>query len=332
MDGLSASEGLLMLVVLFGVGSALMVVTLAVTAIRARARLGSRIEKVTHRLEEENPDAPKSGFLRKRNYSSIGIFDRLLRRWLPNPAMLQKRLEKTGKEIVPGEYVLACVLLMVAVAILTAKLFGFPLLLSLSAGVVVGIGLPHLVVNFLISRWERRFTALFPEAIDLIVRGLKSGLPISDSLAAIGHEIGDPVGTEFRRIDEQMRMGQSLDEALQKAVDRIDTAEFKFFVISLAVQQETGGNLTETLENLSDILRRRRQMKMKVRAMSSEARSSAYIIGSLPFLMFAILYLMNAEYAMTLFTDPRGKFLLGAGLCSMGIGAIVMMKMVRFRI
>ncbi|MEQ9042557.1 MAG: type II secretion system F family protein [Alphaproteobacteria bacterium] len=327
-----ASDGFLMLVVLFGVGSALTVIALAVITIRARARLGRRIEKLSHRLEAANPDAPKSGLRPSKHYSSIGVFDQLLRRWLPNPAVLQLRLEKTGKEIVPGEYVLACVVLAVAVAVLSAKLFVFPPLLAISVGIVAGAGLPHVAINLLIARREKRFTGLFPEAIDLIVRGLKSGLPISDSIAAIGHEIGEPVGTEFRRIDEHMRMGQSLDEALQRAAKRIDTAEFKFFVISLAVQQETGGNLTETLENLSDILRRRRQMKMKVRAMSSEARSSAYIIGSLPFLMFAILYLVNGEYVMALFTDPRGKFLLGAGFISMTLGALVMMKMVRFRV
>ncbi len=327
-----ASDEFLMLVVLFGVGGALMVITLAFTAIRARARLGRRIEKINRRLEVESPDEPKAGFRRNQDYSSIGAFDRLLKRWLPNPAMLQARLEKTGKAIVPGEYVLVCAVLVAAVSILSAKVFGFPLLISLSAGVFVGVGLPHLALNLLIARREKRFTSLFPEAIDLIVSGLKSGLPISDSIATVGSEIADPVGTEFRRIDEHVRVGQSLDEALQRAVSRIDTAEFKFFVISLAVQRETGGNLTETLENLSDILRRRRQMKMKVRAMSSEAKSSAYIIGSLPFLMFAILYLLNGEYAMKLFIDPRGKFLLGAGLGSMAIGALVMMKMVRFRI
>lgn len=280
----------------------------------------------------ESPDEPKLGFRRNQNYSSIDAFDRLLRRWLPNPAMLQMRLKKTGKEITPGEYVLVCVVLMAAVSILSAKVFGFPLLLSFSAGIFIGIGLPHLVLNLLIARREKHFTALFPEAIDLIVRGLKSGLPVSGSIATVGSEIADPVGTEFRRIDEHMRMGQSLDEALQRAASRIDTTEFKFFVISLAVQRETGGNLTETLENLSDILRRRRQMKLKVRAMSSEAKSSAYIIGSLPFLMFAILYLLNGEYVMKLFIDPRGKFLLGIGLASMAIGALVMMKMVRFRV
>lgn len=332
MGALVASDAFLTLVVLFGAGGALTMAALAVVGMRMRFRLDRRIEKISQRIEIASEDEPKAGLRRGRHYSSIGTFDRLLRRWLPNPAVLQLRLEKTGKRIVAGEYVLVCAVLIAGVSLASAKLFGFPGFLALSTGVFVGIAGPHLAVAFLIRRRLDRFTGLFPEGIDLIVRGLKSGLPVSDSIAAVGREIGNPVGSEFCRIDEHMRMGQNLDEALHNAAQRIDTSEFKFFVISLAVQRETGGNLTETLENLSDILRRRRQMKLKVRAMSSEARASAYIIGSLPFLMFAILYLLNPEYAMTLFIDPRGKFLLGAGLGSMGLGVLVMMKMVRFQI
>jgi len=332
MGALVASDNFLMLVVLFGVGGALMVLALAVTGIRTRLRLERRIAKISQRIEVPAEGAARAGLRPEKSYSSIGVFDRLLRRWLPNPAVLQQRLEKTGRRIVPGEYILICGLLVATVSLLSAKLFGFPTFLALSSGVFAGVAVPHFAVGYLIARRMDRFTGLFPEGIDLIVRGLKSGLPVSDSIAAVGREIDEPVGAEFRRIDEQMRMGQTLEQALQNAVKRIDTAEFKFFVISLAVQRETGGNLTETLENLSDILRRRRQMKLKVRAMSSEARASAYIIGSLPFLMFAILYVMNTDYAMTLFLDSRGKFLLGAGLGTMGLGVLVMMKMVRFQI
>lgn len=332
MNAVPASDEFLMLVVLFGVGGALMVILLAIAGIRTQRRLERRIQKINRRTETKPGNVPKPGLRRARTYSSIGTLDRLLRRWLPNPAVLQLRLERTGKPLVVGEYVLVCLVLIVGISLLAAKLFGFPFLLAVSVGILAGAALPHLAVGRLIAKRKDRFTALFPEAIDLIVRGLKSGMPVSDSIATVGREMAEPVGSEFCRIDEHMRMGQNMDEALQGAARRIDTAEFKFFVISLAVQRETGGNLTETLENLSDILRRRRQMKLKVRAMSSEARASAYIIGSLPFLMFGILYLMNPDYAMKLFTDPRGKFLLGAGLVSMGVGITVMMKMVRFRI
>ena len=175
-------------------------------------------------------------------------------------------------------------------------------------------------------------SALFPDAIDLMVRGLRSGLPVIESVAAAGRELADPVGTEFRRIADAVRFGQALEDAMWDTAARLDTPEFKFFVISLAVQRETGGNLAETLGNLSDILRRRRQMRLKIKAMSSEARASAMILGSLPFIMFAIIYLMNPGYEAMLFTDPRGRIMLFGGLLLMGAGIAVMRKMVRFEI
>jgi tight adherence protein B len=177
-----------------------------------------------------------------------------------------------------------------------------------------------------------RFIALFPDAIDLIVRGLKSGLPVIESVAAAGREMADPVGSEFRRIADAVKFGQTLEDAMWETAARLDTPEFKFFVISLAVQRETGGNLAETLGNLSDILRRRRQMRLKIKAMSSEARASAMILGSLPFVMFGIVYLMNPGYESMLFTDPRGRLVLIGGLVIMATGIAVMRKMVRFEI
>ena len=131
---------------------------------------------------------------------------------------------------------------------------------------------------------------------------------------------------------DEIKFGSKVNEALWAAAHRLDIAEFKFFVVSLSVQQETGGNLAETLGNLSEILRRRKQMRLKIKAMSSEAKASAMILGALPFLMFCIIYLMNPEYETVLFTDPRGRLMLAAGLGAMGSGILVMAKMVRFEI
>ena len=184
----------------------------------------------------------------------------------------------------------------------------------------------------MIARRLAKFVANFPEAIDLIVRGLKSGLPVTESMKVVGQELPDPVGVEFRRIADNLKFGKTLDEALWTAGRRLDVAEFKFFVISLSIQQETGGNLTETLDNLSDILRKRRQMRLKVKAMSSEARASAMIIGALPFIMFGIIFLLNRDYIMTLFIDPRGVMMVGFVITLMMLGFFVMYKMVRFEI
>jgi len=189
-----------------------------------------------------------------------------------------------------------------------------------------------MVVSHLIKRRLKKFTHLFPEAIELIVRGLKSGLPVQESIQVVGREIEDPVGVEFREISDALKIGQTLEDAMWEASSRLDTPEFKFFVISLVIQRETGGNLTETLGNLSDILRKRRQMKLKVKAMSSEARASALIIGALPFGMFAILYALNPGYVSQLFQESRGLMLLGAAGVSMSIGFLVMGKMIRFEV
>ena len=270
----------------------------------------------------------------KRNdsASSIASLDKLLQRTIPNPALLRARLQATGFQINIGQYVLGNLVVMAVIAA------GLHLGLALSwgssglAGFGLGLALPHFLVGFLGKRRSKKFIDNFPEAIDLIVRGLKSGLPTQEGIKVVAAEMGDPIGTEFREIADSLKLGKTLDDALWDAAKRLDIPEFKFFVISLSVQRETGGNLAETLENLGTILRARRQMKVKVKAMSSEAKASAIIIGSLPFIMFLIIFLMNPGYASQLFTDSRGVIMVIAGLLSIGIGIGVMAKMIRFEI
>jgi tight adherence protein B len=203
---------------------------------------------------------------------------------------------------------------------------------ALLCGGLLGIWIPHFVVGRLIGRRTKRFETLFPEALGLIIRGLKAGLPITESIAIVAREVGDPVGEEFRRVADQVRLGQRLEDSMWEAAKRLAVAEFNFLVVTMSVQRETGGNLAETLENLDSILRRRRQMKLKVKAMSSEARASAMIIGALPFAMFAILFMVNRAYVMTLLTSHGGHILLAAGACSMTMGILVIARMVRFEI
>jgi tight adherence protein B len=184
----------------------------------------------------------------------------------------------------------------------------------------------------MISRRQNQFTERFPEGLDIIVRGLRAGLPISESIVNARSEVPEPVKTVYGQIADGVNLGQNLDDAIGDAAKVLDTPELKFFAVSLSVQRETGGNLAETLANLAEILRRRRQMKLKVKAMSSEARASAYILGSLPFIMFGLIFFVNTGYAMELFTDPRGMVMVGVGLFMMTIGVVIMMKMVNFEI
>jgi len=261
-----------------------------------------------------------------------GGLDTLLKSVVPRPAELRKRLAKTGYNIQLVQYVISSGILIVGLSLLFYFGMDYSGPISLLLGLAVGMGLPHYVAGRLINRRLDKFTQLFPEAIDLIVRGLRSGLPISESMASVAKEIDGPVGIEFRRIVDGIKLGQDPDEALAETAERLDTADFRFFVISLSIQRETGGNLAETLENLADILRRRKQMKLKIKAMSSEARASALIIGSLPFIMLGILMLINYDYVSSLFNDPRGMMMGGFALFLMGTGAAIISKMVRFEI
>ena len=195
-----------------------------------------------------------------------------------------------------------------------------------------GVAGPHLVVGFLIQRRMTQCNSNFPAAIELMVRGLRSGLPITETLGVVANEITGPVGIELRMVADKMKIGRTMEAALQDTADRLGTAEFQFFVITLAIQRETGGNLAETLSNLSDVLRKRAQMKLKIRAMSSESKASAYIVGSLPFVVFGLVMMINPHYMGGFFSDQRLEVAGIGGMIWMGIGALIMAKMVNFEI
>jgi tight adherence protein B len=250
---------------------------------------------------------------------------------IPKPALLRKRLEQTGKDISLGKYATVCAGLAASVA-LALTFRGAPLLLSLMFGLFVGIGGPHFFIGKMIKRRINKFTSNFPDAIELMVRGLRSGLPITETLGIVASEIQGPVGIEFRMVSDKMKIGRTMEAALQDTADRLGTPEFQFFVITLAIQRETGGNLAETLSNLADVLRKRAQMKLKIRAMSSESKASAYIVGSLPFIVFGLVYMMNPHYMLGFFTDQRLIVAGIGGMVWMGIGALIMAKMVNFEI
>jgi tight adherence protein B len=219
------------------------------------------------------------------------------------------------------------------VVVAAALLFkGAPFLLAFFVGLFAGVGIPHFAVGFLIKRRVNKFNSNFPDAIELMVRGLRSGLPITETLGIVATEIGGPVGLEFRAVSDKMKIGRTMEVALQETSDRLGTAEFQFFVITLAIQRETGGNLAETLSNLADVLRKRAQMKLKIRAMSSESKASAYIVGSLPFIVFAMIYMVNPTYLGGFFIDQRLIVAGLGGMLWMSIGVFIMAKMVSFEI
>ena len=313
--------------------SALLVLGLMVLALSgpSGARAGNRRLTALRERHSTSAAAVVDAQLRRITANRATRMDLAAGRLLPNVEQLKKRLAMTGKSWSVGQYGLATAgLFLLAIAALWLK--GAPLLLACLAGLVIGAGTPHVVVGKTITRRVRKFTAKFPDAIELLVRGLRSGLPISETMAVVGAEVPGPVGEEFRAVADKMKIGRTMDAALQETADRLGTPEFQFFVISIAIQRETGGNLAETLANLANVLRQRGQMKLKIRAMSSESKASAYIVGSLPFIVFTLVYLENPDYLAKFFTDPRLMVAGIGGAVWMAIGGFIMAKMVNFEI
>jgi tight adherence protein B len=200
-------------------------------------------------------------------------------------------------------------------------------------GFTVGVlGLPRWYLSFLAKRRLQRFIIEFPNAIDVVVRGIKSGLPLNDCVRIIANEAQEPVRTEFRLIVEAQTLGMSLTDAASKLGERMPCAETNFFGIVLAIQQKTGGNLAETLANLSRVIRERRKMRDKIKAVSMEAKASAAIIGSLPLAVTGLVYLTSPTYMTPLWTTDAGRMaLVGCGIW-MSLGVLVMRKMINFEI
>jgi tight adherence protein B len=204
-------------------------------------------------------------------------------------------------------------------------------LITLGAAVVAGLGLPRWALGFLGKRRLKAFTSEFPNATDIIVRGIKSGLPVHDCLRVIARESPQPLAGEFQKLVENLAMGQSHEQALEKLYVRMPTSEVRFFSIVLSIQQKTGGNLAEALSNLSAVLRARKLMHEKIKAMSGEAVASGAIIASLPPGIMILVSLTTPGYMVPMFTDPRGHIMLMIGAGWMACGVFVMRKMINFK-
>jgi tight adherence protein B len=321
---------MLLWLLLIGGGGVLALSFMALRGPSAAKALKRRMELIKERHGDAIAGNAQAQ-IRKLFAERASKFEGVASTLIPKPAVLRKRLEMTGKDITLGKYGVFC-LGLVSLVLIGLMVKGAPFVLAFFMGLFVGIGGPHYVIGKMIKRRVAKFTNNFPDAIELIVRGLRSGLPITETLGIVASEIQGPVGVEFRMVNDKMKIGRTMEAALQETADRLGTAEFQFFVITLAIQRETGGNLAETLSNLADVLRKRAQMKLKIRAMSSESKASAYIVGSLPFIVFGLVWMMNPKYMWGFFTDQRLIVAGIGGLIWMGIGAFIMAKMVNFEI
>lgn len=217
-------------------------------------------------------------------------------------------------------------------AFVLTLLAGGGLIVALGVAFIGAIGFPRWCVGFLVKRRLNKFLEEFPNSLDVMVRSIKSGLPLTDALRLIAAEGQEPVRTEFRRLVEAQQVGLSVPEACARMFTNIPLQEVNFFAIVIAIQSQAGGNLSEALGNLSRVLRERRKMKAKVNALSMEAKASAAIIGALPFIVAFLVYLTSPDYIMILFQDQRGHLILGISGVWMAIGILVMRNMINFDI
>ena len=203
-------------------------------------------------------------------------------------------------------------------------------LIAIGLAIIAGFGLPRWFIGYRRKSRVKKFLEEFPSAIDVIVRGIKSGIPLGDCLRNIASEAAEPVRSEFRHIIESQQMGLTIPESVERIVDRVPTPEASFFSIVISIQAKAGGNLAEALSNLSNVLRDRKKMRGKIKAMSSEAKASAGIIGALPFLVAFFVYLTSPAYIALLFTTSTGNVVLGVCAFWMGCGVFIMKKMINF--
>jgi tight adherence protein B len=243
---------------------------------------------------------------------------------------LRRRIEQAGLTITPRTYwTMACIAGLVGgvgAFLMVKVLYAVPL-----AAFAFVFGLPRWVLSFLKNRREKAFTRELAPAIDTIVRSVKSGLPVNEALKLVGSEIPEPVGGEFRLLTEGLKVGVSMEEGLKRMYERMPTAEVNFFGIVMSIQQKSGGNLSEALGNLAGVLRDRKRLQGKIRAMSSEAKTGAMIIGSLPPGVMTLIYVSTPNYIRPLFTVEMGNLMLAGCVVWMTMGILVMKKMINFK-
>lgn len=299
---------------------------------------GDRAERVERRMaritNKKTATAQKSmdalSLRRKAQGKSVPFLSKLIDK-LPTQTALKARLERAGLELSPDICFITSASVVIVFIALTA-LLKKTLIAGILLGIILGVVIPYFVIGVLGAKRLKKFLILFPDAIDFIVRGLRSGLPVTESMNIVGKEMQEPIGSIFAHIGESVKLGVSVDKALQDTAKKLNLTEFNFFVTSIILQRETGGNLSEILNNLAEVLRTRLMMRLKIKAMSSEAKASAIIVGSLPFIVISALMYISPDYLTPLIETTKGNLIALGCACSLMFGIGVMIKMTKFEI
>jgi tight adherence protein B len=307
---------LLLLPVLAG-----MVLVLVTRSERRQQFVQARLTKLT---ADDSEPAPLS-LVRKLHHAPLAIFQ-LPRKFA---TMLSAAFEAAGNRIGLLHLLIAGLVSAIIVIAFVGRL------LALDPGLVMLLGLmaaaagPFVLLRLAQSSFRKKFLEAFPDALDLVRRAVKAGLPVNEALAVASREIADPVGKELRRALDEVQLGVQMNDALQQMADRVRVADFRFLVVALALQQKTGGSLAETLANLSNVIRARKALRQKARSLSAEAKASASILAILPFLVGGAMYVLNRDLMQSLLIDPRGRFMVGLAFLSLVTGLSTMAIIVR---
>lgn len=242
---------------------------------------------------------------------------------------LETIFEATGNSVRFLHLPLVALIAAVIVFGFTTHVLSLKPTIVMSLTVVAALLAPVMLLVIARSRYQKRFLDVFPDALDLVSRGVKAGLPVNESLLVAGKEIGDPAGKELRRAFDQVQIGIPMIDALEATANRVGIADFRFMVVALSLQSKTGGSLAETLNNLSGVIRARKAVRLKARSLSAEAKVSAMILAGLPFVIGGLMYLMNRDLMQVLFTDQRGKFMVGIAFVSLVMGVTTMTVMIK---
>ncbi|HZY52999.1 MAG TPA: type II secretion system F family protein [Reyranella sp.] len=298
----------------------------------AERRLNDRLEDLEGRARTGKRTLQMATLRRAEQKSRLPTLDKLLWQWFPNASKIRQKLQTSGMNVTLGDFAFAAIALAVGVAFALYLFLDLPPGMVLGGSLLVGAGIPNLVVGFKAKKRGRQFNLLFPEAVDLIVRALRAGLPVQEAIGNVARDIKDPVGGVFKRAQQEIQLGVPIEQALWRVARTVQTDEFNFLIVALSIQRETGGNLAETLANLSALLRSRQQLRLKIRAFTSEARATMLIMAGLPFLVGGALFLISPKYIGPLFTTPTGQMVAAGAACSMGLGIFIMNRIATIKV
>jgi tight adherence protein B len=323
---------LIALYIALGIGMTILALGVVFGGFFAERRLRDRLEELKSRTHSGHRAIPAATLRRVEKAGRLATVDRLLWRLLPNAGSIRRKLQASGMNVTLGEFASAALALALVVAFGLKLLLGLPPLMALVGALAIGVGVPNFVVGRKARKRGEKFNLLFPEAIDLIVRALRAGLPVQEALGNVARDIKDPVGSVFRQAQQEIQLGVPIETALWHVAQTVQTDEFNFLIVAMSIQRDTGGNLAETLAGLSALLRGRQQLRLKIRAFTSEARATMMIMVGLPFVVGGLLFLISPGYIKPLFTTTTGLMVAGAAGCSMALGIFIMNKIATIKV